>query len=359
MARIGRAQSALAAAECDALLVMDRENLIYFTGIPEIECGGLLVPRSGDPVLVTLWLDLPYIDDLGYEVRGYVFRSQSLADAMVEQIRERGLSSPRLAFTRYFVDVAVFKALESQLPGMTVVDGGELCYRVRSVKDPEEIQAVRRASDIVSAGMEAAVAAVKPGITEVEVLGHAELAMRQAGSEGSPFRMQVLTPERQLMVHPFAGGGLLEEGQTVVIHLGASWRGYVSKMCRTVALGRAQARTVEIFDVLRTARDAAVSACRPGVTGHEVDRAARDVVEAAGLGHGMVADIGYGIGIRQSEFFPVLGRDRDHVLEHGMTVDLMFPTLFVPHGGPRLTDAFLVGDPSEQLTEFPQELICK
>ena len=90
--------------------------------------------------------------------------------------------------------------------------------------------------------MRAAIDAVEPGRKEVEVAAEAEYAMGKAGSQGSPFRMQVLIQSRQLLTHPFAGESIIGNDQPVVIHLGATYEGYVAKMCRTVAVGKLESR---------------------------------------------------------------------------------------------------------------------
>ncbi|MDI9499132.1 MAG: Xaa-Pro peptidase family protein [Bacillota bacterium] len=360
-ARIAAAQAAVADFAADLIVITDRENLMYFTGITEIECGGLVIPAAGEPVLVTLWLDeLHFRDRLPWPIEPYVYGRDSLAAGLCRVINSRGFRAPRIACSKYFIEVGVFKTLERELPGMTIVDGTQLFYRVRAVKDAAEIALIRRAADCAMAGMEAAVTAVRPGMTETAVLGIAEQAMRAAGSEGHPFRMQVLNADRQMMVHPYATDTVIADNQAVVIHLGASVGGYIAKLSRTVGLGRVPDASIRIYDLVRRAQEAAIAAIRPGRPVREVYDAAWQVVDAAGLGPALIDDIGYGIGLRQSEFYPIIGRNRDHILERDMAVDLMFPTIYTPHGGgPRLADTVLIEDEAVVLTPYSHELIRK
>jgi Xaa-Pro dipeptidase len=100
---------------------------------------------------------------------------------------------------------------------------------------------------------------------------------------------------------------------------------------------------------------------RPGATSAEVDSAARKVIEGAGYGKSFLDTIGYGVGLRQSEFYPIIGKGRGDVIEAGMVVDLLLPTVYQPGiGGPRITDVILVGQKkNEILTPYPRELIRK
>ncbi len=55
--RFARAQKMMAAANLDLLLIVNRENLIYFTGLTQIECLAVLIPQTGEPCAVALWLE--------------------------------------------------------------------------------------------------------------------------------------------------------------------------------------------------------------------------------------------------------------------------------------------------------------
>ena len=95
---------------------------------------------------------------------------------------------------------------------------------------------MRKAAFAVCKGMEVAIKNVRPGVSELDVLAEAEYAMFKAGSGGSSFRPQVVSGERSLLTHPCASTKIINEGEIVVIHLGATYQGYCAKMCRTLPL---------------------------------------------------------------------------------------------------------------------------
>lgn len=359
--RVRKAQDELRIAGYDIMLICDRENLIYYTGIPEIEGGGLIIPAKGEPVLVTLWLDIPHIKHLlEFEVVGYVYARDTMASTVAKLINKLDYVNPKIVFSKYFIDVGVYETLINNIPGMEVINGSELCYKIRAIKDEQEIGFITKASDMVSTGISAAIDVIQPGMTESEVLGHAELAMRKAGSEGSPFRMQVLTRDRQLMIHPYATGSIIENNQTIVIHLGATYRGYVSKMCRTIALGEVPEETRNIYKIMVEAQQAAIKKSIPETPVKEVYNAAFKIIEENGYGNKFIDDIGYGIGIRQSEFYPIIGRNRDFILKENMVIDMMFPTIYDQEfGGPRITDAIIVRSQPKLLTKYRYDMVQK
>lgn len=352
----------MAAAGLDAVVFADRENLIYYSGALEIECMAAVIPASGEAVFCCLWLDADYVRRCSGAERllAYRFPASNIGRTIVEAMRQCGLGrTPRVGFHKYFVEFGVFEAIRAAFPDMDFRPAMDLTYRVRAVKDEGELACLQKASDFLSVGMAAAVAAVRPGITEIDVLAEAEYAMRKAGSEGSTFRMQVLTHAKQLQAHPFAGPDVIEDDQPVVIHLGASCRGYAAKLCRTVALGAIAAETRRIHGILADAQELAVKLLRPGARSADIYDEVHAFVADQGYGGQILDHLGYGVGIRQSEFYPVIGKGLDHVIAENMVVDLLLPTVFKPIvGGPRITDMIRVTpDGGSFMTSFPRALV--
>jgi Xaa-Pro aminopeptidase len=363
MERIERLQKEMATAGMDAVIFADRENLIYYTGVVEIECMAAVIPASGNPVLCCLWLDAPYVKKRSGSdrIRAYRFPSGTIGSTIVKAMKELELKAPVVGFHKYFVEFAVFDAVRIAFPDMQWRSAVEMTYRVRSIKDAGELALMAKACGYVDIGMRAAVDFLRPGVKEVEVLAEAEYAMRRAGSEGAVFRMQVLNWSKQLLAHPYAGNVVIENNQPVVIHLGASCEGYTAKMGRTVFLGDIPEETLKIHDLLRRIQGRAVCACTPGAKVSQVYDYACEPLLQMGYGGLFLDHLGYGIGIRQSEFYPIIGKNVDHVLAENMVVDLLLPTVYKPGaGGPRLTDMVRITDSGgEFMTSFSRDLLRK
>lgn len=360
--RFSRAQKMMSEANLDLLLLVNRENLIYFTGVTQMECLAVLIPQTGEPCAIALWLDAGYVGkESGLPCYGYHFPRETLVTKIIERVRAYGLSKPRIGFERYFVDFAVYDGLRQVFSQDDFSGAADLLYRLRAVKEPQEIENLRRAASAVCKGMDAAVKAVHPGVSELDVLAEAEYAMLKAGSGGPSFRPQVVSGERALLAHPTASRKKIASGEAVVIHLGSTYEGYCAKMCRTVALGDIPKKQEEIYDLLLKAQEESIAALRPGATSAEVDAAARKIIEAAGYGSSFLDTIGYGVGLRQSEFYPIIGKERTEIIEAGMVVDLLLPTIYQKNiGGPRITDMVLVGEQkNEILTDYNRQMIKK
>ena len=163
--RIARAQATMPEGGLDLLFVNNRENLIYFTGLTQIECQAVLIPREGEACTVTLWLDAGYVrGETGLATYGYEFPRESLVEKCIERIKAFGHASPRIGFERYFVAFGVYDALRKEFSEKNFSNASDMFYRLRAIKDETELQWMRRAGEIVVAGMEAAAKSVRIGL---------------------------------------------------------------------------------------------------------------------------------------------------------------------------------------------------
>ena len=146
--------------------------------------------------------------------------------------------------------------------------------------------------------------------------------------------------------HGIPGVQHLRRGELVLIDTGCSVQGYNSDVTRTWIFGEADAQQRRIWDLERAAQQAAFDAVRPGVTCEAVDQAARDVLEAAGLGPdyrlpGLPHRTGHGCGLAIHEA-PYLVRGNALPLAPGMCCSNE-PMIVVPgRFGVRLEDHFHV-----------------
>jgi Xaa-Pro dipeptidase len=146
---------------------------------------------------------------------------------------------------------------------------------------------------------------------------------------------------------------------------GGTHNRYNCMLSRTVIVGSPDPRWTAMAEASRDALEAAKAAIRPGVTSHEVDRAARAVMREAGLAKYFMHRTGYSIGIGLP---PDWGEGRimsinEHdptVLEAGMCFHLI-PDLKVVHeGGVVFSEAVAVTATGHRvLTEFPQQVFVK
>jgi len=343
--RVKKLQKLIGKQNIDVCVLFDRENFIYFTGIEQVECMTVIIPRSGKPVGIVLWLDLEFIKNNCFleDIRPYVFPRESITDMIIKIIKEMGYSDPVIGFEKSFISINIFNSFKNEFNVNKFVSVSEIIYKLRSIKTFGEIKLIEKAAKSVCTGMKAAVKIIKSGVKELDVAAEAEYASMKAGSEGSPFRPQIVSGIRTLITHPFATEKRIENGELVLIHIGAKCGGYTAKMCRTVAIGNITKEQKDIFEVIKKTQTEAIKKLRPGIPVNEVYIAARKVVEKAGYIKYFLDVIGYGVGLRQSEFYPIIALNNNVLIEENMVVDVLLPTIYKRgSGGSRITDTIFI-----------------
>lgn len=232
----------------------------------------------------------------------------------------------------------------------------------RLVKDAGEIATLRDAAARLTGVAESAFRSIRSGVTEREVAGSIEMAMRAAGYERLAFDTIVASGPNAALPHYRAGTRILKPGDLVVLDFGGVLDGYCSDLTRTVSVGAPTPDALRLHAAVRDAQRAAMEAVKPGVPATSVDGAARGLLESRGLGNAFGHGTGHGLGLDIHEE-PRVGPPRSHSasvqLEPGMVFTIE-PGAYLPGmGGVRIEDDVLVtGDGCEVLTSVPRELLA-
>ena len=312
-----------------------------------------------EPSRATLYTDSRYTFQAHEEVTGArveIARGGLLAAAGAALRRRRG--RVRLAYSPSQMTVAQRTALEG-LAARRVrwIDGGNAVEKLRAIKDPQELGAMREAADLISAVFQDAVQKVKPGMTELALAAELEYSMKMRGASGPSFETIVAAGAHSAWAHARPTSNPLRKSQLVVLDQGAILRGYCSDMTRTVFLGRAPARVRRLYGAVLAAQEAAKAAIRPGVNGESVDAAARRVLKGERLAQYFTHSTGHGLGLEVHEM-PRLGKGEKTILEEGMVITVE-PGVYVEGlGGIRIEDEVVVtAKGGEDLTTAPRGFI--
>lgn len=238
------------------------------------------------------------------------------AKVWASTLRDMGLANATLgleldAWNLAPADVA---RLQTELPGLRVVDVSGLVARVAAVKSPAEIATMREAMRLTELAVECFYGGLTEGVSEAALRQSMDAAVEAAG--GSLIVSALLVGRRTALPHGQPSRHELSPGSPAFTEVGAEVRGYVAGLCRTGVLGRDTAAE-DLYGVARSALDRGLDAMRPGATAGEVDAAVRSVVEKAGRADTFRHRAGYQIGL--------MWNDRGNIsLEPGST-DLLRP----------------------------------
>jgi Xaa-Pro aminopeptidase len=351
--RVDRLRSLFSGIRADAYLVTHLPNIYYLCGFSG-SAGVLLVEQNR----ATLFTDSRYTLQAHEEVehaRVEITRHGPLR-AVGSLLRRRGRL--RAAYSASNLTVAQRTALEGAAgSGVRWVDGGDAVEKLRAVKSPQEIDAMRAAAILISEVFEEALPAIKPGISELDVAAELEYAMKKKGASGPSFETIVAAGRRSAWAHARPSPNPLRKSQLVVLDQGAILRSYCSDMTRTVFLGRAPANVRRLYRAVLAAQEAAKAAIRPGVSGESVDSAARRVLKGEHLAQYFTHSTGHGLGLEVHEM-PRLGKGEKTILEEGMVITVE-PGVYVEGlGGIRIEDDVVVtATGGEDLTTAPRGFI--
>src|SRR6202167_383426 len=223
-------------------------------------------------------------------------------------------------------------------------------------KTPEEIQAIRLANQVANLGLKVFLENLQPGIAEAEVAAAVESAIyRQIGQDGifhSRGWAMVQSGPNSADAGRFnrSTGRRLKNGDLVLIELATCVNGYWSDLTRTAAVGSPEPEAAAVLDVAREAQQAAIDAIRPGVSGGDIDAAARDKITAQGLRSFFTHHTGHHVGFRYHDpgFLMVPGESAK--LEPGMVITIE-PGVYVPErgAGARIEDDVLVTESGHEV----------
>ncbi|MFD4182731.1 M24 family metallopeptidase [Rhodococcus sp. NPDC058514] len=357
-ARLRRAAELTAAAGLNALLITPGPDLRYLLGsradsFERLTC--LVIPADGSGASVVVpRLELAALGDsataeLGLTVRDWVDGVDPYA------LVASGLPAPARTAVADAMPALHVIPLTAAF-GAPPVLATEVLRELRMIKDPAEIDALRRAGAAIDRVHARMAEWLRPGRTEAEVASDIGAAIIAEGHTAAEFIIVGSGPHGADPHHEVSDR-VIESGDVVVIDIGGPVEpGYNSDSTRTYSLGEPSSAVAERFAVLERAQRAAVDAVRPGVTAESVDAAARDVLATAGLADVFVHRTGHGIGLSVHEEPYIVAGNRIELAE-GMAFSIEPGIYFRGDWGARIEDIVVVtADGCESMNTRPHGL---
>lgn len=235
-------------------------------------------------------------------------------------------------------DLAIFRKLQEKIPGVSIEDRSMLLPEMRAIKSPAELELMKRAAAATAMGYRAAFSTLKPGIGEREMQHAMERAYIDAGAEGVAYGSIVGSGLNGTVLHYVDNDGECREGDLLVIDSGAQYCGYACDVTRTLPVsGKFSKEQRDLYTIVLRSQLAAIKAAKPGAHMWQVDKAARDILEKAGLGDAYIHGIGHQLGLEVHDVTP------DGVLKPGMVITIE-PGVYLPDRkvGIRIEDDILI-----------------
>ena len=340
--RVQRLREKLAAENVDALLITTSGNRRYVSGFTG---SGYLIISQEHAMLAT---DFRYWEQMGRQSADFELIKMTQGDMKVwlPPILKK-IGARTLGFESHDISYAMHETLKAAVGGMPAGERPALkptsdaVEGMRIFKDDQELAIITRAVEIADHAFETVAAGLEPGMTERQIAWELEKSMREQGAEGTSFSLIVAAGPNAALPHHRPSDKQLQMGEPLIIDMGARLHGYCSDLSRTVCLGKPDKQFRRVYDIVLAAQETAIAAVQSGMTGHQGDKLARDVIEKAGHGDHFGHSTGHGVGLDIHEN-PRVARNASHELSDGMIFTIE-PGVYIPGwGGVRIEDIVIL-----------------
>lgn len=353
MKNLDKYLSLIPSASYDGLLLTSAVSRLYCAQF-NVDEGVAIVTANG----CRYFTDSRYIETAQKHLQGFDVRmvdaKHSYYQLLNEAIADFGIT--KLGFEEDYLTVAEFNAYRDKLQAELLPCQKDInAFRV--VKEDWELERMRQAQEITDKAFSQVCPRIKEGMTEKELCAELIYCLYKNGAEGLSFAPIVVSGPNSSMPHGVPGDRKLQKGDFITMDFGVIYQGYCSDMTRTVALGCATDEMKEVYEIVLKAQLSGIAATKAGVTGQQIDGAARKVIADAGYGDCFGHGYGHCLGLEIHES-PNCNPRNDLPMPAG-AVSSAEPGIYLPDKfGVRIEDVVvLTKDGCENLTKSPKSLL--
>ncbi|HJP20081.1 MAG: Xaa-Pro peptidase family protein [Alphaproteobacteria bacterium] len=334
----------------------------------------VLVPAEGEIELICPGMDAMRLEQEGWLKRVVGYSRRPMMEIVADRLEALGLAEARIGFEdgssvylpEGFISRAEYEALETALPGAELVDAYRIIDALTMVKEDAEVRLMRQATAIVDHGHHEVAKALRPGMSEKQVAGVAEKAMRDVGSEFA----WTFTGGQEIASGPRTWTGactpasdkLIQQGEFVLLDLHGMYGLMLGDVAHNAVMGKPSTQQQHVIDAFTATCEKLVETMQPGRTLGEVAVTVRGFVEENGWS-GFVRGFGHGIGHFGHEWYPTLTNieipqvsEPDYVLEPNYMQMIAVTANLVGVGGLRMERPLVITDSgNEVLSKLPFE----
>jgi Xaa-Pro aminopeptidase len=375
-ARARHLQELMREAELDGLMATQNADVYYLSGM--LQQAQVYLPIEGPPVaMVRKHYERARADSLLPE--GSVVGVRSLRE-LPGIIKAAGKLAETIGFELDTLPVATFQAYEKALQplGARLVDGSAIFRRARAIKSDYEVGLIRKAAFVADAGLRAAAANLREGITEVELAAQVEAAMRTAGHSGM-IRIRAYGQEMHIgqllagtsggvasfMNSPTGGSGPgpwspvgagarpIRRGEPVFLDYTGEWAGYIADQTRMLSIGTLSGFWLDAYAAMVEIQERLVASVAVGMTSGQVFDMALQFATELGYAENFMGPpdevspgqrapfVGHGVGLELDEW-PPLQRGTGTPLEAGMALAVEPKLIYEDKGAIGIEDTYLL-----------------
>lgn len=338
-------QQRLQAEELDGMLIFRQESMYYLTGYDTFgyvffQC--LYFGADGDLFLLTRRPDLLQAQLTSDIQEIHIWVDGDDADPATDLkklLAARKLQGKRLGveYDSYGLTAKNGLRLKAVLDGFCdLPDASMLVSRLRLVKSPAELAYVRRAAELADDALDEAHRLAGPGADEGEILAAMQGAVFRGGGDYPGNEYIIGSGPQALLVRYAAGRRKLDPKDQLTLEFAGTYRHYHACLMRTVLIGEAPQRQIDMHKAAVGAMQACIDTIKPGRTFGEVFDAHAKAMDGAGFRDARLNACGYSLGTTFSPNWmdwPMLYRNNPVELRPGI---VLFLHMILVDGATRL-----------------------
>ena len=337
--------------DIEAIFLAKAQNITYVLGFKIESDTFIVIPREdiNDGKLMV------FVNALEYDQVTHILNQNTKFSEIIDLILIPGgnpkfiqkqvnkLKLRNVGFEDDFISVKKYSEWKEKFIVLNFIGASQILLDARLTKTQEEIERMKKAAKLGEIGFKTIHDSIKEGMTEEELAAVAEYEMRKAGSEGTSFDTIVASGEQSAYPHAKTSNKKVENGDIIIVDIGARFNGYCSDMTRTFIFGRIDSSKAELVNLVNEGQKYGLEQIRAELRCMEMDKLVRDyfIKKNKDWGNRFIHSLGHGVGIDIHEN-PYLSPISEETLKENMVVTIE-PGLYIPGlGGARTEDQVVI-----------------
>jgi Xaa-Pro aminopeptidase len=333
--RLKRAKELLQNTDIDILIVNSNEadfaNVRYFSNYwPIFENAGVAITREGRAALLIGPESESYARDrskipnihkmMEYRESADPSYPGIIVSTFNDVFEDLGVKNPkRIGIGGYLVtNLPVHDGLKKAFPKTTIVRADEIMIKLRSIKTEPEIKCLKEAFRIAEIAIDRIIQEIKPGLTELQVVGVAQDVIYTNGAEYEGMPQYVLSGKNSTHAISRASHNLLKKDELIQLNISARVDGYSSGVGRPICLGKMNREMKEMVEFGKYAHEQTLEWIHSGVLASEIAMKYKHLFNKYGFLNNFLYGPCHGLGMLEVEP-PWIEENSNYYLESNMT----------------------------------------
>lgn len=193
-----------------------------------------------------------------------------------------------------YKDIRFAKEMKEKFPFHNFERAAPLLAKLRLVKEPEEIELIKRACEITAGAFHRVLKFMKPRLKEYEIEAEITAEFFRMGADGHAYQPIIASGKDNCVLHYVSNDKICKTGDLVLMDFGAEYSNYAADMTRTIPVnGKFTKRQKDVYNAVLRVMKKAVKLIKPGNTINKVNEDVNRLIEKelVNLGLAKASDI--------------------------------------------------------------------